>query len=115
MPKTKKGYSAGEYKNSLEHGVSNQFQASWLEEHERHLWLEEHGKDVDGVLRQGASGVGLCSIATLVHQIHEKGQKHCAKEQQQQQQTAAARSSLQQQLDAMQRRAEQEMCVLEGL
>eukprot|EP00983_Pelagomonas_calceolata_P032573 1021261-Pelagomonas_calceolata.AAC.1 len=33
--KTKKGHSAGEYKNSLKHGVSNQFQASWLEENGR--------------------------------------------------------------------------------
>lgn len=55
--------------------------------------------------RQGASGVRLCSIAT--NKIHETGVKHRAKEQQQQQ-AAAARSSFQQQLNAMQQRAERE-------
>eukprot|EP00983_Pelagomonas_calceolata_P084446 1156361-Pelagomonas_calceolata.AAC.7 len=47
--KTKKGHSAGEFKSSLKHGVSNKFQASWLKEDEGHLWLEDHGKNVNGV------------------------------------------------------------------
>mmetsp|Transcript_7064 Transcript_7064/g.16951 ORF Transcript_7064/g.16951 Transcript_7064/m.16951 type:complete len:88 (-) Transcript_7064:348-611(-) len=67
MKTKKKGHSAGEYKNSLEHGVSNQFQASWLEENERHLWLEEHGKDVDGVFKAGCKWCGTvfnCHIGT---------------------------------------------------
>eukprot|EP00983_Pelagomonas_calceolata_P095075 1157962-Pelagomonas_calceolata.AAC.1 len=67
------------------------------EENERHLWLEDHGKDVAGVCKAGCSGVGLfnCHIGTI--KIHKKDQKHCAKEQQHQR-TAAARSSFQQQL-----------------
>eukprot|EP00983_Pelagomonas_calceolata_P046462 1140189-Pelagomonas_calceolata.AAC.3 len=41
-----------------DHGVSNKFQASWLQENERHLWLEDHGKDVDGVYKAGCKWCG---------------------------------------------------------
>eukprot|EP00983_Pelagomonas_calceolata_P086781 1156832-Pelagomonas_calceolata.AAC.5 len=51
--KTKKGHSAGEYKSSLKHGVSNKFRTSWLQENDRHLWLEDYGMDVDSVYKAG--------------------------------------------------------------
>eukprot|EP00983_Pelagomonas_calceolata_P029607 927563-Pelagomonas_calceolata.AAC.7 len=34
--------------SSLRHVVSNKFQASWLQENDRHLWLEDYGMDADG-------------------------------------------------------------------
>eukprot|EP00983_Pelagomonas_calceolata_P050574 1142036-Pelagomonas_calceolata.AAC.1 len=56
MGKTKKGHSAGEYKSSLKHSVSNKFQAGWLQEDDRHLWLEDYGMDVDVSSRNPQAG-----------------------------------------------------------
>eukprot|EP00983_Pelagomonas_calceolata_P119796 1160640-Pelagomonas_calceolata.AAC.6 len=53
MGKTKKGHSAGACKSSLKHGVSNKLQASWLQENDRQLRLEDHGMDADGVSKAG--------------------------------------------------------------
>ena len=92
----------------MKHGVSNQFQDRWLQENERHLWLEYHGMDVQGVYKakcKWCETVFNCHIGTI--KTHEHGVKHRAKEQQHQQ-TATAVSSLQQQLDAIQRRTETE-------
>eukprot|EP00983_Pelagomonas_calceolata_P086481 1156769-Pelagomonas_calceolata.AAC.5 len=64
MGKTKRGHSAGEYKYSLKHGVSNKFQTSWLQEDDRHLWLEDYGMDVDGVYKAG------CELCESVFNCH---------------------------------------------
>ena len=106
MPKVKKGHSAGEYKNELKHGVSNQFQTSWLKENDRHLWLEEHGLDVDGVYKAGCKWCGNkfnCHLGIIKQ--HEATDKHQNKEKEYQQ-AAAGRDRMRQQLEAMQRRAE---------
>ena len=74
MSKVKKGHSAGEYKTGLKHGVSNKFQASWLQENERHLWLESYGKDVDGVFKAGCKWCGTvfnCHLGII--KGHETG------------------------------------------
>ena len=77
MSKVKKGHSAGEYRTGLKHGVSNQFQDRWLQENERHLWLEYHGMDVQGVYKakcKWCETVFNCHIGTI--KIHEQGVKH---------------------------------------
>eukprot|EP00983_Pelagomonas_calceolata_P132386 1161864-Pelagomonas_calceolata.AAC.7 len=65
MSRTKKGHSAGEYRSSLQHGVRNKFQASWLQEEERHWWLEDYGMDVDGTevdeFKAGTSSACSCT------------------------------------------------------
>eukprot|EP00983_Pelagomonas_calceolata_P055778 1144287-Pelagomonas_calceolata.AAC.1 len=57
-----------ECKSSLKHGVSNKFQACWLQKYDRHLWLEDHGMDLDGVLKAGCKWCGNvfnCHIGTM--------------------------------------------------
>eukprot|EP00983_Pelagomonas_calceolata_P079587 1154750-Pelagomonas_calceolata.AAC.3 len=61
MGRTKKPHSVGEYKPSLKQGVSNKFQASWLQENERHLWLEDCGMDADGVFKAGIISACSCT------------------------------------------------------
>eukprot|EP00983_Pelagomonas_calceolata_P126039 1161265-Pelagomonas_calceolata.AAC.9 len=53
MGTAKKGHSAGENKLASKQSVSNKSQASWLQENDRHLWLEDHGMDADGVRKAG--------------------------------------------------------------
>eukprot|EP00983_Pelagomonas_calceolata_P039781 1137333-Pelagomonas_calceolata.AAC.21 len=62
MGRTKKDHSAGECKSPLKHGVSNKFQASWLQENQRHLWLEDYGMDIDDVFKAGISSACSCTI-----------------------------------------------------
>eukprot|EP00983_Pelagomonas_calceolata_P032027 1004952-Pelagomonas_calceolata.AAC.3 len=94
MDRATEGRSAGECQLSLKHGVSNKFQACWLQEYDRLLWPEDHGMDVDGVYKAECKWCGnviKCHIGTI--KIHDLGVKHRVKEQR----TASAKQHQQQQ------------------